>query len=106
MTARVLDRNEKDLSKITLVVNELASGRSNSVMTVTLTANAGSTTVAMQTCGAGSAPLYVPLTAHAAAEIAAGTMYIPAATILNGSFVVQHANNAQVDRTFLFVCIG
>ncbi len=106
MSARVLDRNEKDPTKVALAINELASGRSNAVVTVTLTANASSSTVSTPTTGSESAPIPVPLTAHAAAEIGNGTLYIPQATILNGSFVVQHANNSQLDRTFLFVCIG
>jgi hypothetical protein len=38
------------------------------------------------------------------AEIGNGTMYIGA--INNGSFVVTHANNAQADRTFLYVALG
>lgn len=106
MTVRVVDRNTKDMGELAVAINELAQGRSNAVVTVTLTANAASSTVATPTTAAGTAPIPVPLTAHAAAELGNGTLYIPAATILNGSFVVQHANNSQIDRTFLFVCIG
>ena len=43
-------------------------------------------------------------TANAAAEIGNGTMYIGA--VNNGAFVVTHANNAQADRTFLYVALG
>jgi hypothetical protein len=31
-------------------------------------------------------------------------MYIGA--VSNGSFVVTHANNSQVDRTFMYVALG
>src|SRR5262245_38245403 len=104
MTARVVDRNEKDLSKLALAINELASGRSNATGTFTLTASAGSTTVTAPTCGAGSIPVLTPLTAHAAAELGNGTIYVSA--VLNGSFTVTHANNAQTDRMFAFACLG
>jgi hypothetical protein len=28
------------------------------------------------------------------------------AAVANGSFTVTHANNAQTDRTFAYVCLG
>ena len=104
MTARVLDRNEKDLSKITLVVNELASGRSNANGTFTLTASAASTTVTAANCGAGSHVNWSPLTANASAEVGNGTIYRSA--IANGSFTLTHANNGQTDRTFSYSIQG
>ena len=104
MTARVVDRNEKDLSRLALAINELASGRSNATGTFTLTANVGTTTVTAVTCGAGSVPLLTPLNAHAATELGNGTLYVSA--VANGAFTVTHANNAQTDRTFGFVCLG
>jgi hypothetical protein len=104
MTARVVDRNEKDLSKLTVAINELASGRSNAAGTFALTANATTTVVTAPTCGAGSVPLLTPLTAHAATELGNGTLFVSA--IANGAFTVTHANNAQTDRTFGFVCLG
>jgi hypothetical protein len=62
------------------------------------------TTVTAVNCGAGSVVLLVPKTANAAAELGNGTAYISA--VANGSFTITHANNAQVDRTFGFVCLG
>jgi hypothetical protein len=44
------------------------------------------------------------MTANAAAEVGAGTIYISA--VSHRSFTITHANNAQTDRTFGFVCIG
>jgi hypothetical protein len=104
MTVRVVDRNEKDLSKLTLAINELASGRSNATGTFTLAAGATTTTVAAPTCAAGSVPILVPTTANAAAEIGNSTLYLGA--VGKGNFTVTHANNGQIDRTFLFVCLG
>jgi len=104
MTARVVDRNEKDPAKLALAINELASGRSNATGAFTLATGAAMTTVPAPTCGAGSVPLLVAMTADAAAEIGNGTIYVSAVT--QGSFTVTHANNLQADRTFRFVCIG
>lgn len=102
MTATVLQREEKELSKVVGAVQELTKGRSNAVGTFTLTANAASTVVTAMNCGADSQPFIIPKTANAAAALA--TTYISA--VANGSFTVTHANNAQVDKTFGFVCLG
>jgi len=104
VTVRVVDRNERDLTKLTLAINELASGRSNAIGTVTLMAGATTTTATAPTCAAGSVPILAPTTANAAAELGNGTLYISA--VGKSSFTIVHANNAQADRTFLFVCLG
>jgi hypothetical protein len=104
MTVRVVDRNEKDLSKLTLAINELASGRSNATGTFALAASATTTSVTAPTCAAGSVPILVPTTANAAAEIGNGTLYVSA--VGRASFTVTHANNGQTDRIFAFVCLG
>ncbi len=104
MTALVLAPEETDRRKINTAINQLAQGRSNAVGTVTLAAGAVATVVAAGNCGAGSVVLLSPLTAHAAAELAAGTLHVIA--VANGSFTLAHANNGQNDRTFGFVAIG
>lgn len=104
MPALVPFPNETDLRKIVASIRQLAEGRSNAVGAFTLEANEATTTVTSATCGDGSTVLPFPTTANAAAEIGAGTMYI--GTVSNGSFVVTHANNAQVDRTFRYVAVG
>ena len=86
------------------VIRQLIEGRSNALVEVTLTASAASTTVTAPTCGAGSAPIPVPMTAAAAAELGAGTMYV--SSVLNGSFILAHANSSVSTRTFRFVVIG
>jgi hypothetical protein len=100
----IISQAERDLSKIVFTVRELCNGRSNAVGTFTLAASAATTTVTATNCGAGSSVLCFPTTAHAGAELAAGGMYI--GTVSNGSFVVTHANNSQVDRTFMYVALG
>lgn len=104
MSVGIVGRDEKDLSKFAFAIQQLAEGRSNATGTVTLTANAATTTVTAPTCGADSSPLLIPTTAHAAAEFGNGTIYI--GTVSNGSFVITHANNSQTDRIFRWVALG
>jgi hypothetical protein len=104
MTALILPPDETDRRKINTAINQLAQGRSNAVGTATLAANAATTVIAAGNCGAGSVVLLSPLTAHAAAELGNGTVFVSA--VANGSFTLTHANNAQTDRTFGFVAIG
>jgi hypothetical protein len=104
MSSYVVARDEKDLKKFALAIQQLGEGRSNAVGSLTLAASATSTTVAARNCGAGSVVLLSPRTAHAAAELAAGTLYVGAVAL--GSFTLAHANNAQTDRSFGYVCLG
>ena len=71
---------------------------------VTLTANVASTTVTDKRIGRNRALLLMPTTANAAGALA--TTYIPTATITDGAAVIQHANNAQTDRTFRLLILG
>jgi hypothetical protein len=104
MTAYVLSPDEQDRRKVNTAINQLAQGRSNAAGTVTLAVNQAGTTVPAQNCGAGSVVLLSALTAHAAAEIGNGTIWVSA--VAKGSFTLAHANNAQNDRTFGWVALG
>lgn len=106
MAGLTLQPGERDPRRITDVVRQLMEGRSNAVGTVNLAANAATTTVAAPTCGATSLVFMFAMSAHAAAEVAAGGFYVPAANITAGQFIVQHANNAQTDRTFAWAVLG
>ena len=75
MSAPIVPRGAPE-GRLHFAIQQLAEGRSNAVGEFTLEANAVSTTVTAQNCAAGSTPLYTPTTAHAAAEIAAGGMYV------------------------------
>lgn len=103
MTAFVPGSQERDLSKYALSLQQLAAGRSNAIGIVTLAPSATTTTVNDDNCAAGSAIVLTPNTAHAAAEIGNGTLYV---TALNKSFTITHANNAQTDRTFTYAIQG
>jgi hypothetical protein len=91
---------------IETAIKQLAEGRTNAAGTATLTVNAASTTVKQATCGRGNKVFLFATTANAAAEVGNGTIRIPAATVTEGQFVIQHANNAQNDRTFFYVVFG
>jgi hypothetical protein len=93
---------EKDLSKYALALQQLAAGRSNATGSVTLTAGATSTVVSADNCAPGSAVFLFPKTANAAAALS--TTYV--GTVAKQSFTITHANNAQTDRSFFYVCLG
>lgn len=86
------------------ILNRLLRGKINSVgaATFTLTANAATSTLSDVNIGGPSFIGLMPMTAHAAAELA--TLYFN--TPLKGSVVVNHANTAQTDRTFTYVVLG
>jgi hypothetical protein len=96
--------DDTNLQRTAAAVKQLAQGRSNATGTVTLTANAATTTVSDVNCASTSGVWFTPSTANASAEIGNGTMRLSA--VANGSFTITHANNAQVDRTFYYVIQG
>ena len=83
------------IRRITQAVNVNADGQTG---TVTLTANAASTTLTDDRITASSVILLMPTTANAAGAIA--TTYIGTTAI--GSATITHANNAQADKTFKY----
>lgn len=104
MSGRLPLRSETSLPKIVQSVRDLFAGRSNAIGEFTVTANQATTTVLAPNCGPSSVPNLIPRTANAAAGLTA--TYIPAATVTEGQFVVHHANNAQVDRTYGYTFQG
>lgn len=83
-------------------INGLIDGKLDVVGTVTLTANVATTTVSDNRFESNMAPLLVPTTANGAAALT--NVYVSART--KGSFTLTHANNAQTDRSFLYVRLG
>lgn len=90
--------DEKDFRRQNLAIKQLSQGRSNATGTVTLTANAATTTVAAENCASDSVIALMPQTANAAAALA--TTYVLASNVTNGQFIISHANDAQTDKTF------
>lgn len=90
--------------KIIEAVNQAILGNLNNTGTLTLTANAVSTVITNSRVGGNSFLEFMPTTANAATEKAAGTMYVSNRN--KGEFTITHANNAQTDRTFVYVHVG
>ena len=97
-----LPPSETNVRKIVSSINRLSEGRSDAYGSVTQTANTTTTTVTNQWASENSTIALSPKTANAAAALA--TTYI--STKSNGSFIITHANNAQVDKTFDYALIG
>lgn len=91
-------------SRIVQAIRQLMQGRNNATGEVTLAASATTTTVAAPNCSSESEVFLQALTAHAAAEVGNGTIYV--STIANGSFTITHASNSQTDRTYSWVALG
>lgn len=107
MTTRQIRPSGGTSRQVADKLNQIAQGRLDSIGEVTLAAGAASTAVSDEGAlfaHSGSVILLSPLTAHAAAEIGAGTLYVSSRS--RGSFTLTHANNAQTDRTFSYVVIG
>lgn len=81
-------------------------GKLDCIGEVTLTAGAASTTYQHHLLAAGGYIGFDPLSANAAAELAAGTMYVLEANRSTGSYVITHANNGQTDRKFRVAILG
>ncbi len=101
MTAYVPSLNERDLSKYAISLQQLASGRSNAVGTVTCSTGA-STTVTDANCAAASKVQRTASSSNAAA--ATTSTWFSSAS--NGSFVVAHTVASSTDRTFVYAIIG
>lgn len=112
MTVFVPGITETDLKKIVMAIQQLASGRSNAVGTITLATSSATTTVSVAggnvtqsgIVATGSVPILVPTTANAATEVGNGTMYVSA--VAKDSFTITHANSATTGRTFLWAILG
>jgi hypothetical protein len=90
--------NETRLAIINQAIRELATGASNSLSQVTLTAFATTTVVNDPLAAPESHIDLCPLTANAAA--AQATTYVSARA--RGSFTLTHASGASADRTFSY----
>lgn len=97
-----LSPTERDPLAQNRAIRQLMEGRSNALVEASLDANATSTLITAPTCGTGSGPVAVPMTANAVAAMA--DMYV--ASVSNGSFLLMHASSSTTDRTFRFVIIG
>lgn len=94
----------RDLGRIVWAIRQILEGRSNSVGNVTLRTGQTTTTVTFANCGSDSRVFLTPQTANAAAILA--QVYVKAADISRGSFIITHPSSANTDLTFGFDCRG
>jgi len=100
---KTLDARERNVAKIAEAVHQLSRDRDD---VVTLTPGVTVTTILDPTVTPDTVFLFDPLTATAAAELAAGTLCVLAADRLLGSFTITHANAGSTDRTFRWIAAG
>lgn len=81
-------------------------GKLECVTELTLTANDTETVLNYKGLSPQSVVLFDPKTANAAAELAAGTLYVLTADRGNDQWTVTHANDASTDRSFQIAVIG
>lgn len=84
-------------------LNGARKGALDCTLSVTLDAGTTTTTVVDSRISLSTAPVLTATTAHAAAEVAAGGLYVVPS---KGQCVITHANNAETDRTFQLALIG
>lgn len=93
-----------------LINTGLLQGKTNNTGTVTLTANAATTAVALAAgrLGVDTVILFDPLTANAAADLYGGGMYVLTANrdVSGNAFTITHPNNANADKSFRYTLIG
>ena len=94
----------KGMEAVQVWASQIHIGKLACTGTVTLTANATSTTVADQRAGANSFFGLCPLTANAASAQAAGNVYI--STRAKQQFVIAHPNTSATDKTFVYSVLG
>lgn len=86
------------------IMRGIMQGHMNTDLEVTLTANAATTVITDPRLSIHTVILFCPLTANAAAEIGAGTLYVSARD--SETATLTHANNAETDRDFVLSLVG
>lgn len=84
------------------IINRAIAGKMNVAQEVTLTANAATTTLTDDLITTASVIGLMPMSANAAAALSTTSFSAPT----RGSVVINHANNAQVDKTFRYSVLG
>lgn len=90
------------LRKTSEVANGVLNGKINATGSVTLTASSATTTLTDRRIGASSVILFMPTTSNAAGALSG--LYVTAR--IEGQATLNHANNAQTDKTFSYAIFG
>jgi hypothetical protein len=97
-----LDDQAQWLRLLANSVNGMLQGKTLNIGTVTLTANSATTAMTDSRIGPKSFIGFMPQTANAAGAVSG--LYVTARG--DGVCTLNHANNAQSDKTFTYVVIG
>lgn len=89
--------------EIARALNRVITGQIGCNLTVTLTANASSTTVTDARATVQTAPILTPTTASAKTEWLNAACY---AVATNGQVVINHTNSTDTTRTFILSFLG
>lgn len=94
--------------RLARAINNLLQGKMNAVSTITLTANAATTTLTDARLSSKSFIGFMPTTANAAAALSGlyVTNQVGGTGVTPGTAIINHANNAQIDKTFTLLIIG
>jgi len=99
---RSINASEKDPTALASVLQNAMRGKLNAIKTaVTLTASSATTTLTDTRIGPESVIVFMPTTANAKAE---GMPYVTGRG--DGTCTLNHANNAQSDRTYDIAIFG
>ena len=80
------------------LINNLLNGKHNATSAVTLTANSATTTLTDERIGAHTVIQFTPQSANAATAM--GNLYQTFPNTTTKQATLNHANNAQTDRTY------
>ena len=97
-----LDNSRAHRRLIANALNLLMQGKSNNVLDVTLNTSAATTTVSDARISAFSVPVAIPADANAQAI---SMPYRDYSTAVNGSMILNHANDANT-KTFKIILVG
>lgn len=90
------------LARLADAINNILRGKINAGGEVTLTANSATTTLSDVRIGTDSVILMQPTTENAAGALSGIYFGTPG----DGTVTINHANNAQTDKSFRYVVIG
>lgn len=90
------------LARLADAINNMLRGKLNNGGEVTLTANSATTTLTDIRIGSESVVLMQPTTANAAGALSGLYFGTPG----NGTVTINHANDANTDKTFRYAVIG
>lgn len=93
---------EEHRRQIAIVLNNSLDGKLNSTGSITLSANATTSTLADRRLGIDSVISFMPTTANASAGIT--SLYVSSQG--KQTATLTHANNGQTDKTYKYIIIG